>query len=121
MRRLWKDYEDAIQRLNESAKDKFTRNEATELLGISSGVFAREIRCNSMFIAMCEPEITSTATYYSRKDLIAHFERLRDEAEPALLIYRRHTLSDEEFESIYHKTKDRVFEVGTNLTVGGEN
>lgn len=77
--------------------------------------------CNSMYIAVREPEIESTATCYSRKDLIAHFERLRDEMEPALLIYRRYTRSGEGFESTYHKTIGCVFEVGTNLTVGGED
>ena len=121
MRKIWKDYDSAIEKLKQCKKEKLTRNEATAVMGISSGAFAREVRCNSMFIALCEPEITSVATFYKRDDLIEHFERLKNEAEPALLIYRRHALSDQEFERIYHKPKSLVFESGTNLTVGGEN
>lgn len=121
MRRLWRDYEGAIKALKSDKREKLTRNEATELLEISTGVFAREVRCNSMFIAKYNPEITSTATYYNRKDLIKHFERLRDEEELGLLIYHRYALSDKEFEKVYENPKKEVFAPGTYLIVGGEN
>ena len=121
MKRLWQDYDGAIAALAEDKREKLTRGEATELLGISTGVFGREIRMNSMFIAKCEPEITSTATYYKREALIAHFERLRDEVEPAKLIVDRHVMSDVDFEKCYGKKKEVVFAPGTYLCLGGWN
>lgn len=121
MRKLWQDYDGAIAILAKDKRDKLTRNEATELLGVSTGVFGREVRMNSMFIARYEPEITSIATYYDRRELIAHFERLRDEREPAKLIYDRHIMTDAEFEERYGKSKADVFAPGTYLCVGGWN
>lgn len=73
----WNDYEKAIESLENDPREELTRNEATALMGMSTGAFSREVKDNQMFLAKCEPRLTGRASYYSRKDLIDHMKRLQ--------------------------------------------
>ena len=115
----WNDYEKAIESLENDPREELTRNEATALMGMSTGAFSREVKDNQMFLAKCEPRLTGRASYYSRKDLIDHMKRLKKGEEPALLLYERTALSDDAFLEKYGKTTNQVFRKGSYLTVGG--
>lgn len=119
MLEAWNEYEQAIESLEADPREELTRGEATELMGMSTGAFAREVKDNQMFIAMCEPRLTGRASYYKKQDLIDHMRRLQKGEEPALLLYNRTALSDKDFKKKYGKTKEQVFRKGSYLVVGG--
>lgn len=115
----WGDYDKAIKSLEEDAREELTRNEATELMDMSTGAFARLVKDNQMFLAKYEPRLTGRASYYRRQDLIDHMKRMQKGEEPALLMYERTALSDAEFKKKYGKTKEQVFIRGSYLLLDG--
>lgn len=119
MLEAWSDYKGAIENLKADPREELSRGEATELMNMSTGAFAREVKNNQMFLAMYEPRLTGRASYYRRKDLIDHMKRLDKGEEPALLLYNRTALSNKEFKEKYGKSKEQVFQKGSYLVVGG--
>ena len=121
MLEAWNEYEQAIESLEADPREELTRGEATELMGMSTGAFAREVKvdCPQLFFARWEPRLTGRASYYKKQDLIDHMRRLQKGEEPALLLYNRTALSDKDFKKKYGKTKEQVFRKGSYLVVGG--
>lgn len=126
MKQLWQDYEGALRGLEEytrgNPKDELTRAEATEAMRMSNNVFAREVKNNSMFLALYTPRITSRGTYYKVHDLREHLERLNSRPQDvAELLYYRFCKPDEFGKRYPGKTIEEVFAPGTYLVLGGEN
>ena len=119
MHKPWKDYAGAVERLKAVTEEEptLTRNRAQEVIGIAPSVFGKQVISNCMWIAKNRTDLKR----YQTRDLIRHFERMRDRVEPARLLYDRYALSDEAFEERYVAPKMVVFAKGTNLSVGGEN
>lgn len=126
MKRPWKDYKGAIDRLKDYAQrnsaEEITRAEASEVMGMSNSVFSREVKNNSLFLAYYSPRITSRGTYYKIADLLDHLERLDSRPQDvAELFYYRYCKPGDFGERYPGKTINDVFSPGTYLILGGEN
>lgn len=119
MRAVWEDYDGAIERLKKDSRDKLTREQVTnEIMQTSTGVFAREVRNNPLFLLHYKSDPTGKATYYNRLDLIGHFERMRDKVEPAELIWDYYNLQkDADFYAKHGKHRSDVFPEGCYLSI----
>ncbi len=118
MRAIWDDYEGAIERLKKDKRDRLTREQVTtDIMRTSTGVFAREVKGNPLYLLHYKPDPTGKATYYNREDLIKHFERMRDKVEPAELIWDYYKLvEDEDFHKKHGKHRADVFPEGCYLS-----
>lgn len=77
MTKIWGDFDSALAALDPN--EKYMRVEATEKMGMSSGVFATVVKNNVLFRAYYRPEEKGErVTLYRGSELIAHLERLRD-------------------------------------------
>ena len=126
MRQLWRDYEGAINGLKEyarkNAKVELTRAEATEAMGVSNNVFAREVKNSSLYLAYYSPRVTSRGTYYKVADLLEHLDRLSSRPQDiAELFYYRYCRPEDFGKKYPGKDIDEVFSPGTYLILGGEN
>lgn len=93
-----------------------TRMKAEDIMGLSSGVFGREFKGNSLFLAYCK-QTSGARALYAIDDLIDHLLRLQDPAEIArLYCYRDMDDCPESFSAYYSdKDKESIFKEGTSM------